>query len=71
MCALSKVHRLRPLPDVKTDDWSVYVKPFWGEVIKSSFSMQAVKCLFKAGMATFKASGVLGRRIVLCACVDG
>ncbi|KAK2077149.1 hypothetical protein QBZ16_004783 [Prototheca wickerhamii] len=56
-CSLDDYRRIfdeLKIQDVKTDDWSVYVKPFWGEVIKSSFSMQAVKCLFKAGMATFK-----------------
>lgn len=45
------------IADVKVADWSSKVQPFWGQVIRSAFSVQAVKAVIKAGWATFKVSG--------------
>ena len=40
--------------DVRTDDWSAAVAPFWGEVIRSALSVKSVVGLVKSGPATLK-----------------
>ena len=40
--------------DIRTDDWSEAVSPFWGAVIKSALSRQGFAGLFKAGWTTIK-----------------
>ena len=42
------------LQDIKTEDWSEEVAPFWGAVIKSALTTQGVAGLFKAGLTTLK-----------------
>lgn len=40
--------------DIRIDDWSEAVSPFWGAVIKSALSTQGFAGLFKAGWTTIK-----------------
>ena len=40
--------------DIRIDDWSEAVSPFWGAVIKSALSRQGFAGLFKAGWTTIK-----------------
>ena len=40
--------------DIRTDDWSEAVAPFWGEVIRSAMSVQSLIGLLKAGAGTLK-----------------
>lgn len=40
--------------NVKTDDWSQAVRPFWGAVIKSAFSVQGITGLLRSGWPTIK-----------------
>ena len=42
------------LVDVKAEDWSADVAPFWGEVIKTALTPRGVVGLFKAGWGTIK-----------------
>ena len=42
------------MQDVRTDDWSEAVSPFWGAVIKSALSAEGVMGLMKAGWTTVK-----------------
>ena len=42
------------MQDIRTDDWSEAVSPFWGAVIKSALSTQGFAGLFKAGWTTIK-----------------
>ncbi|MGF1512691.1 MAG: methyltransferase domain-containing protein [Elainellaceae cyanobacterium] len=41
---------------VETDDWSDAVAPFWGEVIRSAFSLEAVAGLIQAGPKIIQAA---------------
>jgi len=43
-----------PAQDIKTDDWSEAVSPFWQAVIQSALSAKGVAGLFKAGWTTIK-----------------
>jgi tocopherol O-methyltransferase len=45
--------------DIKTDDWSQEVSPFWGQVIRSALSVQGVMGLFRAGYGTLKGALVM------------
>lgn len=47
------------LVDVKTEDWSEEVAPFWGEVIKSALTTEGVLGLLKAGWTTIKGALVM------------
>ena len=40
--------------DVRSDDWSEEVSPFWGEVIKSALTAEGIAGLLKAGWTTIK-----------------
>ena len=40
--------------DVRIDDWSEAVSPFWGAVIRSALSTEGVMGLMKAGWTTVK-----------------
>jgi len=40
--------------DVRVDDWSAAVSPFWGAVIRSALSAEGVMGLMKAGWTTVK-----------------
>lgn len=42
------------LTDVKREDWSPDVAPFWGEVIKTALSPRGVAGLLRAGWGTIK-----------------
>ncbi|MGF1537144.1 MAG: methyltransferase domain-containing protein [Elainellaceae cyanobacterium] len=44
------------LQDIETDDWSDAVAPFWGEVIRSAFSLEAVVGLVQAGPKIIQAA---------------
>ena len=41
---------------LKTDDWSISVAPFWDVVIDSAFDLEAVTGLFKAGWKTIESA---------------
>lgn len=40
--------------DVKTDDWSEAVAPFWQAVLRSAINMDSVKGLLRSGISTLK-----------------
>ena len=40
--------------DVRVNDWSEAVSPFWGAVIKTALSAEGVMGLMKAGWTTVK-----------------
>ena len=42
------------LVDIKTEDWSPDVAPFWGEVIKTALTPRGVVGLLKAGWGTIR-----------------
>jgi len=42
------------MQDVRVDDWSAAVSPFWGAVIRSALSAEGVMGLMKAGWTTVK-----------------
>lgn len=47
------------MQDVKSDDWSENVAPFWGEVIKSALTPQGVSGLLSTGWDTIKGAIVM------------
>jgi tocopherol O-methyltransferase len=40
--------------DIKNEDWSKYVTPFWPAVMKSALSVQGLMGLAKSGWTTVK-----------------
>lgn len=40
--------------DIKRDDWSYIIAPFWRAVIKSSLNLKSVLGLFKSGFSTIR-----------------
>ena len=46
--------------DIKSDDWSMRVAPFWDMVIDSAFNIEAVTGLVKAGWQTIQSALSLG-----------
>ena len=46
--------------DLKSDDWSIAVEPFWDVVIDSAIAPQAIIGLFKAGWKTIEGALALG-----------
>mmetsp|Transcript_37928 Transcript_37928/g.91962 ORF Transcript_37928/g.91962 Transcript_37928/m.91962 type:complete len:344 (-) Transcript_37928:1253-2284(-) len=40
--------------DIKRDDWSYIIAPFWRAVIKSSLNLKSVAGLFKSGFSTIR-----------------
>ena len=40
--------------DIKTEDWSYIIAPFWKAVIKSSLNLKSVVGLFKSGFSTIR-----------------
>lgn len=46
--------------DVRSDDWSVAVEPFWGEVIDSAIDLNTIIGLFQSGRKTIEAALSLG-----------
>lgn len=40
--------------DIQTADWSAYVAPFWGAVIRSALSVRGLRGLAKTGMSTIR-----------------
>lgn len=40
--------------DIQTADWSAYVAPFWGAVIRSALSVRGLRGLAKTGLSTFR-----------------
>lgn len=40
--------------DIKRDDWSYIIAPFWRAVIKSSLNLKSVMGLFKSGFSTIR-----------------
>ena len=40
--------------ELRTDDWSAAVAPFWGEVIRSALSIKSIAGLLRAGPRTLK-----------------
>jgi len=47
------------LQDIKIDDWTAEVQPFWGAVIRTALTMEGIKGLFKAGMTTIRGALVM------------
>ena len=46
--------------NIKVDDWSMAVAPFWDLVIDSAFSLEAITGLFKSGWQTIEGALSLG-----------
>ncbi len=46
--------KLAAAQDIKTDDWSEAVSPFWQAVIQSALSVKGIGGLLKAGWTTIK-----------------
>ncbi|KAJ7978873.1 Gamma-tocopherol methyltransferase [Quillaja saponaria] len=42
------------LQDIKTEDWSPFVSPFWPAVIRSALSWKGLTSLFRSGLKTIK-----------------
>ena len=42
------------LVDVRSEDWSALVAPFWGRVIRSALTLRGVVGLLRAGRKTIK-----------------
>jgi len=40
--------------DIQTADWSAYVAPFWGAVIRSALSVRGLRGLTKTGLSTIR-----------------
>jgi len=47
------------LENIKIDDWSEQVSPFWGEVIKSALTVQGIVGLLQSGLSTLKGALVM------------
>lgn len=47
------------LEDIKTDDWSDNVAPFWGEVVESAVTPSGISGLLTAGWDTLKGAMVM------------
>lgn len=47
------------MENIKVDDWSENVAPFWGEVIQSALTTEGVQGLFGAGWETIKGALVM------------
>ncbi|GAB4821332.1 hypothetical protein N2152v2_008378 [Parachlorella kessleri] len=61
-CSVADYERLfreQGLIDVRSDDWSEEVSPFWGEVIKSALTAEGIAGLLKAGWTTIKGALVM------------
>lgn len=57
MCALSEFRRAGEkygLIQVKTDDWSKAVQPFWWAVVRSAFSLRTLALLLLSGINTIQ-----------------
>jgi len=55
----SKLLRERGFQDVRVDDWSDLVAPFWGRVIRSALTGRGMAGLLKAGWTTLKGALVM------------
>lgn len=42
------------MEDIKVDDWTDLVAPFWNEVFKSAMTMKGVKAIIKGGPVILK-----------------
>lgn len=49
-----KVFKEQGATDIKTEDWSYIIAPFWKAVIKSSLNLKSVVGLFKSGFSTIR-----------------
>lgn len=61
-CSIADYERLfreQGMQDIRTDDWSEAVSPFWAAVIKSALSTRGFAGLFKAGWTTIKGAVVM------------
>jgi len=48
------VFKQQGVKDIKTEDWSYVIAPFWKAVIKSSLNLKSVVGLFKSGFSTIR-----------------
>ena len=51
---LANMARATGFEQLKTDDWSAAVAPFWGKVIQSALSWKSMRGLLKAGPGTLR-----------------
>ena len=61
-CSIEDYRRLfeeNGFADIRTDDWSDLVAPFWGRVIQSAFTSRGFAGLLKAGWTTIKGALVM------------
>jgi tocopherol O-methyltransferase len=49
-----KVFQDQGATDIRTEDWSYIIAPFWKAVIKSSLNLKSVIGLFKSGFSTIR-----------------
>jgi tocopherol O-methyltransferase len=49
-----KVFKEQGATDIKTEDWSYIIAPFWKAVIKSSLNLKSVVGLLKSGFSTIR-----------------
>ncbi|KAK3241362.1 hypothetical protein CYMTET_48866 [Cymbomonas tetramitiformis] len=61
-CSIADYERIAKdlgLQDIKTEDWSKEVSPFWGAVIMSALTPQGVMGLLNAGVSTIRGALVM------------
>jgi tocopherol O-methyltransferase len=61
-CSIAEYERLMQesgMQDIRTEDWSSAVSPFWQAVIQSAFSAKGVSGLLRAGWTTIKGALVM------------
>ena len=54
-----KLMKAEGLKDIKTEDWSLEVRPFWRAVIKTALTWRGVLGLFKSGPETLRGALVM------------
>ena len=52
------------IQDIKNEDWSKYVTPFWPAVMKSALSIQGLVGLAKSGNSSYETVGLIKHHII-------
>ncbi|KAM7277823.1 hypothetical protein ACFE04_004957 [Oxalis oulophora] len=58
-CSVSdyvKLLKSQPVVDIKSDDWTQYVLPFWPQALRKAFSWKGIVSLLRNGFNTVKAT---------------
>ena len=66
------------LQNIKRDDWSADVAPFWGKVIQSALTLRGVTGLLRSGFKTVRGAAAMPlmaagfrRGVITCVLVTG